>query len=136
LPSLFIVSLNGYLIYRLLATRFSEMIAVSAALLALLSCADPHKILLTHAPLQFAITLNLLGLILYLKGRYLDAYLIAGSSLFFYEISFAVFAGAELFFQLRSRPLLKRLAWSFSGWIGIAAAVLTIRLIAGESRAV
>ena len=136
LPALLIITANGYLLFRLLAARFAQTVALGAALLAILSCADPHKILLTHAPLQFAITLNLAGLILYLRGRYLDAYLVAGLSLFFYEISFAVFATAELFYQLRGRFQLKRLAWSFSGWLGIAATVLAIRLFSGESRAI
>lgn len=136
IPSFLIISANGYLLYRLLKLRFAQIPAIAGALFGFVSCADPHKILLTHAPLQFAITLNLLGLLFYLKERYVLAYLIAGSSLFFYEISFGIFACAELFRQLQTKPDLKRIVTSWVAWLGVVAAVFSIRLVAGETRAV
>jgi len=135
LPALLIISANGYLTYRLFLLRLPQTASLIGALVCLLSCADPHKILLTHTSLQFAITLNLLGLILYLNQRPFWAYVIAGSSLLFYEISFALFASAELFYLLHGRIRWKRLLASWGAWIGVAAVVFGYRLLRGEARA-
>lgn len=135
LPALLIVALNGYLTYRVFRHRLPQTAALTGALFCLLSCADPHKTLLTHTPLQFAITLNLLGLLLYQNQRPGLAYVVAGSSLLFYEISFAIFASAELFNSLHGRIRWKRLLASWGAWIGVAAAVFAYRLFRGEARA-
>jgi hypothetical protein len=134
--SCLLVSANGYLLYKILLRCFSAETSLVSALFGVLSCADPHQALLTHTPLQFAITLNLAGLLLYLNNWRVCAYLVAGSSLFFYEISFAVFLSAELFCQLRERVQVKRLLLAWTAWVGIAASVLVLRIFRGETRAV
>ena len=136
IPVWVILAANGYLVYRLFLLRLPQTAALVGAWFFLTSCADPTKIMLTHTPAQFAITLNLLGLILYLNQRPVWGYLIAGSSLLFYEISFAIFASAELFSCLSGRVRFKRLFAAWGAWIGIALAAFAFRFFKGESRVV
>lgn len=133
---LLILSLNGYLTYRLLGKRLSTMASFWGAMIGVFSCADPHKILLTHTPLQLAIGLNLAGIILYLNNRRVLAYFVAGSSLLIYEISFGIFLAAELFYQLPSKISLKRLIVAWGSWLVLPVAVFAFRFLRGESRAV
>lgn len=135
LPAFLIISANGYLAYRLFRMRLPAAAAILGASFGLLSCADPHKALLTHTTLQFAITLNLIGLLLYLNQRAFLAFVIAGSSLFFYETSFAIFATAELFFCLNARIKPRRLAGFIGAWVVVAACVFALRVFLGEMRA-
>ncbi len=136
LPALLILAANGYLTFCLFRLRFPLVPALAGAVIMVTSCADPHKILLTHSPMQWGITLNLLALILYANKRYVPAYLIAGFSLLHYEISFGLFAAAEIYCQLNRRLNLKRLGAAFAAWMGVVVLVFSVRLALGENRAV
>jgi hypothetical protein len=130
-----IVALNALLAYRLLSAPYGRSVALLAALVLTLYPPDTTRSFLTHAlVVQPAMTLVLLALLSYVRGRRVLAYLLAAASLLTYESGMLAFFAAPLLSAKWDRALLRRWAGHLAITLGIVAVVFTLRYFAGEER--
>jgi hypothetical protein len=131
-----LVTLNTFLCYRLLRVRVPVAPAAVGAAVFCLFPADTTKILLTHDfQLQPSLTFALLAALAYTAGRWPLAYLVAAGSLLSYENGYLALFALPLFARRWDRALPRALVLHVGALLGVLAAVVVARIVAGEGRA-
>lgn len=130
------VSLNAFLVYRLVAKVTSAGAALFAALLFVVFPVDTSRQLLMHqSDIHLGMLLLLLALNVYGAGRIKTAFAIASLTLVTYESFFLPFIAAPLLLAPLRRPGVRHIVLHGLFFVGVAGAVLFLRRLLGESRA-
>lgn len=133
-----LLTLNSYLVFRVLKPLLSERAAFCGALLFLLTPADMGKQLLMHrAFVQGSISASLAGLLLNRSGFIgfrIISYAVAGASLFIWEGPYLAFLAAP-FFRTRRKASKLSARWHVAAFFLVLGSVFLFRVTHGESRA-
>ena len=136
LLSFVIVTINGFLMFRLLRRVFSPMAGFIGAMTLVLFPIDTSRQILMHqAALLLPMTVLLLALNCYVGGRKVSAFVLAGTLLLTYESFYLPFLIAPLLSWDSSRKMISRCLVHVIGFFLIAGSVFFIRGLFGEERA-
>lgn len=136
LGSFVIVTINGFLMFRLLTRVFSPMAGFIGAMTLILFPIDTSRQILMHqAALLLPMTALLLALNCYVGGRKVIAFVLAGTLLLTYESFYLPFLIAPLLSWDSSRKMIRRCLVHVIAFFLIAGSVFFIRGLFGEERA-
>lgn len=131
-----IVSLNTYLVYRLLRARVPVAPSIVGAAVFCLFPSDTTKILLTHDfQLQPALTFALLAALAYATGRTWLTYVLGAGALLSYESGYLALFGLPLLARAWDRRLPRALVLNAAGLLAVMVLAVAARFVAGEGRA-
>lgn len=131
-----LISLNAYLVFRVVLKVTSETSALFAALIFIVYPSDTSRQLLMHqSDIHFGMLLLLIALNVYGTGRIVVSFAVASLTLVNYESFFLPFIAAPLIFASARRPSVRMVLLHGLSFFGLAGTVLLIRSLLGESRA-
>lgn len=136
--ALIIVTLNSFLVYKILKKIIPEsfVLAIAGALLFSISPSDTTKLYLQHVfILQISLTFFLSATLLYLNNRKALAYLTIILSMFTYESPFMLFFGVPFLTGNWDKKFLKEYLKHFIILCLMIAIVFLYRKLTGETRA-
>ncbi len=130
------LSLNAFLVFRLVSKVTSARAAILAALMFIVFPSDTSRQLLMHqSDIHFGMLLLLIALNVYGAGRVTASFAIASLTLVTYEAFYLPFLAAPLIFASVRRPSVRLVALHGLLFFVLAGAVLFLRSLLGESRA-
>lgn len=130
------VSLNAFLVFRLVSKVTSTKAAIFAALMFIVVPSDTSRQLLMHqSDIHFGTFLLLIALIVYSTGRVTASFAIASLTLVTYEAFYLPFLAAPLIFASVRRPGVRQVVLHGLFFFVLAGSVLFLRSLLGESRA-
>jgi len=94
---IFLVALNGFLIYKIIKGNFPHELALLTGLIFIVFPGDTTKALIVHIyQLQVSLLFTLCGMLLFIRNKKFFAYLLAFMSLLTYENAFLPFVAVSL----------------------------------------
>jgi hypothetical protein len=136
LVSFVIVTINGFLMFRLLRKVLSPFAGFIGAMTLILFPIDTSRQVLMHqAALLLPMTILLIALDRYVGGRKVVAFVLAGTLLLIYESFYLPFLIAPLLTWESSRRMIRRCAEHLVVFFLIAGGVFFLRGLFGEERA-
>lgn len=136
LVSFVIVTINGFLMFRLLSGVLSPFAGFIGAMTLILFPIDTSRQLLMHqAALVLPMTILLAALLSYVGGRRVIAFILASTLLLTYESFYLPFLIAPLLTWESSRRMIRRIVVHLIVFILIAGGTFFIRESFGEERA-
>ena len=136
LVSFVIITINGFLMFRLLSRVLSPLAGFVGAMTLILFPIDTSRQLLMHqAALLLPMTILLAALLCYVGGRRVIAFILAGTLLLTYESFYLPFLIAPLLAWESSRKMIKRIVVHLMVFFLIAGGIFFLRGLFGEERA-
>jgi len=136
LVSFLIVTINGFLMFRLLSRVLSPFAGFIGAMTLILFPIDTSRQILMHqAALLLPMTVLLAALLCYVGGRRVIAFILAGTLLLTYESFYLPFLIAPLLTWEPSRKMIRRLVEHLMVFFLIAGGIFFFRELFGEERA-
>lgn len=136
LASFVMVTINGFLMFRLLSRVLSPFAGFVGAMTLILFPIDTSRQILMHqAALLLPMTVLLIALNIYIGGRKAVAFVLAGALLLTYESFYLPFLIAPLLTWESSRRMIKRIVVHLIVFFLIGGGILFVRELFGEERA-
>ena len=130
------ISLNAFLVFRLVSKVTSARAAIFAGLMYIVFPGDTSRQLLMHqSDIHFGMLLLLIALNVYGAGRVLASFAIASLTLVSYEAFYLPFLAAPLIFASVRRPSVRLVVLHGLCFFVLAGSVLFLRSLLGEPRA-